>query len=156
MKAIIEKYSCVERILKKCFYLTSLINSCILLRSSRIKILPMTNDSIFKYWMDSLIESIGERWITGKSENKNRCIFKRKDKTAFLFWQHFVLTFLTASRVGQKKWTKKWNKTWLRIPEATQVAAILQKLWASKLQVQRSNRSASPHFSKGLREEKCI
>ena len=31
---------------------------------------------------------------------------------------------------------------------------ILQK--ASKLQVQRSSRSASPHFSKGLSEEKCI
>ena len=51
---------------------------------------------------------------------------------------------------------KKWNIAWLRIPEAIQEAAILQKVRASKLQVQRSNRSGSPHFFKGLSEEKCI
>ena len=30
-------------------------------------------------------------------------ILKIKDKTLFPFWQHFLLTFLTTSRVGQKK-----------------------------------------------------
>ena len=72
MKAIIKKYSCVERIFKKMFLL-----------------------------------NLAYKLITAKSGNKNLSIYKRKDKTAFLFWQHFVLTFLTASRAGQKKWTKK-------------------------------------------------
>ena len=42
--------------------------------------------------------------------NKNLIvsILKIKDKTLFPFWQHFLLTFLTTSRVGQKK--KKMDK----------------------------------------------